>query len=206
MSEVNIITSAKSKAVIGTVSLDVSLNEEHSHKASVTKNPVESGAVVSDHVFSEPFALSMTGEISDSPVKLLSGIRELVEGRNPGGIIGEIFYGSDKTRSNAAYRALVNLKEWREPITIMTGLARYPNMIITGVKVNRSAQIGKTLNVTITAEQVRIVGTLTATVPASAAKATKKADKGKQPSKPATDAQATEYRSTLHSGLGALVQ
>lgn len=53
---------------IGTIDLDCTLTETHTWRSAVTRVPVESGAVRSQHIQDQPFELAIEAVISDRPV------------------------------------------------------------------------------------------------------------------------------------------
>lgn len=46
---------------IGTLTLDITINEEHESNLRITDNPIESGAVISDHAVLEPKQITIEG-------------------------------------------------------------------------------------------------------------------------------------------------
>ena len=130
------------KAQIASIKLDASLSEEHSSNAQVTQYPVETGAFIGDHVIYEPVKLSITGVISNTPIQWFS----IDAGR----------------RSEKAWDTLLQIQFEGEPITIITTLKTYYNMIITSLSCPRDAERGHVIEFTMTAEEVTTVETETA--------------------------------------------
>lgn len=165
MALVNLLFAPTSLAYIGNINLDVSEEEEYGHKCTITKNPLESGGQSTTGIYLEPTTISIVGEITDTPVRLLSGVRGIIEGKNSGGLaggrpngfIGEYLYPDGDTRSINAYNAFLRLRESRTAITVLTGLGRFPNMLIEDFKVKRSATIGRSLRVTLSLQTAKFV-------------------------------------------------
>ncbi|MDX1811580.1 MAG: hypothetical protein R3240_06505, partial [Gammaproteobacteria bacterium] len=88
-----------SKAKIGTLALDASLQENHKLSSKVTSFPIENGSIVSDHILNNPITVSIEGFVTDSPVRYLSGVRELLTGISGSG-----------SPSKTAFEKLVELR------------------------------------------------------------------------------------------------
>ena len=104
---------------IGGIVLDAVISETTTSNVRVTRNPVELGADINDHAIIEPKEYSLEAVVSDSPLFGV-GSGDLVTTSG--------FFGSSsddsRTRSQAAFDALIALQESREPISIQTGLDR----------------------------------------------------------------------------------
>ena len=193
------------KAQIGFLKLDVSLKENHTRAAQVTDNEIEDGAVVSDHIRLSPKALSITGQVSDAPVSIL-GL-----GVSSDDILGAAkdFAGGDKDsfeglvknsrRSPAeAWQYLNQLMEKRTPFSIVTGLQRYENMVLTSLSAPRNSKDGKSLIFNGELRQVVIVESSTVKIAAFKVKgdaknsASSKSKLGKQSGKNASGKQADD--------------
>jgi len=191
------------KAQVGFLKLDASLGETHTRTAQVTDNEVEDGVVVSDHVKLNPKALNITGQISDAPVSIL-GL-----GVSSDDILGAAndFLDGDKSSFEGlaknerrtpieAWTYLNQLMEKRTPFSVVTGLQRYENMLLTSLSAPRTAKDGKSLIFTGELRQIVIVESSTIKIPAFKMKgdtgnsASSKGKLGKQSTKGATDAQA----------------
>jgi len=105
---------------LGPVPIDVMLQERHLSRLSITRNPIEFGADVTDHAYVEPKELALWGVIGPA------------SGR--AGIVN----GLPATRVSSGYQAIVALQESREPFDIVTGLDVYEDMLIETVDVTRT--------------------------------------------------------------------
>lgn len=189
------------KAQIGFLKLDASLSENHSRKATVTDNEVEDGVVVSDHIKLSPKSLSITGQISDAPVSILGlgvssddilGAADDFADGDKGAFEGLV--KNSRRTPTEAWKYLEQLWENRTPFSIVTGLQRYENMVITSLSAPRSSKDGNSLMFTGELRQIVIVESATVKIPAfklddDAKGASSKGKLGKQASKNATDAQ-----------------
>lgn len=140
--------------------LDASLSEDHSFTSRVSQFPIESGATISDHIFNEPAQVTLTGIVSNSP------------------ILGE---GSviEPNRAESAFATLMNIRLRRQPVTIVTGLNVYFNMVMTSLQVPRTAY--DALEFTASFTQITLVSTTRVevqNVASSASNTTSKVKKG----------------------------
>ena len=104
---------------LGPIPVDVVLQEEHHARLTITRNPVEFGADVTDHAYVEPKELRLWGIIGPT-----SGRAGIVNGQ-------------PATRVSSGYQEIVALQESREPFDIVTGLDLYEDMLIEAVDVTR---------------------------------------------------------------------
>lgn len=135
--------------------VDALVSEEPSFSAEVTKNPIEGGAKISDHVQLKPVELTMEGVISDAPLgyAVIGNIQNLVRQ------VSNVFLGS--SRSLDAFNELLALRNNRMPFTVITSLKRYQNMIMTELSVPRTAQTGNAIHFRCKMEEVVIVSSQT---------------------------------------------
>lgn len=119
----------RTKRDIEGIQLDAVLREDHSNDVSLTTNPVESGVRITDHAVLEPRTLTIVAEVTDTPLGT-AAVGQLVNSAS------NLFGTSTEdniTRSVAAYRALIDLQEKLEPISVQTKLRLYEDMMITGI-------------------------------------------------------------------------
>lgn len=130
---IGLLTGKKySRASVGAVFLDVTINEEHSYTSKATQFPIENGEFISDHVIKDPITLSLSGIVSDSPLSILA-----------------LF-----NRSQDAFTRLVRIYDLKEKITVVTGLKIYENMIMTALKIPRNLETGESLNFNMEFQQI----------------------------------------------------
>lgn len=130
---------------LGGIQLDAVLSESHSTPMRLTTNPIELGADITDHVIIEPIELVLVVEVSDTPlgVAAFGAIVDLITG-----LFGTSTT-SNLTRSNAAYNALVQLKNAREPIQVQTRLRLYKDMLITNIPITQDKNSSRIASMTI---------------------------------------------------------
>lgn len=142
----------RTKKSIGGIELDAVLNETHNNQVRLTKNPVELGADITDHAVIEPKRINIVAEVSDTPLgtAAFGQIVDLITG----------LFGTSTTqnitRSNAAYNAMVQLMEQREPIEVQTKLRLYQNMVITDLSTTQDKDSSRIVLMTLNLEEVLI--------------------------------------------------
>lgn len=167
---------------------DVVVSEGHESKIQITENPIEGGSPVHDHAVILPKQVEIEGRVSDTPM--------------PSG--GSTVFGSiGGRRSVTAFEMMIGLQESREVFTVLTGLRRYPNMMLENLRTRQDAGTAEVLDFTATLREVKIVNTRIVDVPPrrpgkTARQAPKKTDGGE---KKATEMTAQQRQSLLSKGL-----
>jgi len=140
------------KKSIGGIRLDAIITETHTNAVRKTTNPVELGADITDHAIIEPKRLNILAEVSDTPlgVAAFGQIVDLITGLFGTATTDNI------TRSNAAYNAMVQLQESREPIEVQTRLKLYQDMLITGITTTQDKDSSRVATMNISLEEVLI--------------------------------------------------
>lgn len=117
---------------VGLVVFDALLTENHEYNSRVTNYPVENGRIISDHIIKEPEIVNINGIVSDTPLNIFSAFN----------------------RSVNAFERLVEVYNRREPVTVITGIKIYTNMVMTNLSVPRNIQSGQSLNFSITLQKI----------------------------------------------------
>lgn len=157
----------QTRAEIGGIAIDASVNEDHTSELDITENAVEVGAKITDHAQIKPKVLTMQGVISDSPLFGVPFIANILA------LVNDISAFSGVSRSIDMYNQLVNLQENRSPFTVITGLKQYTNMLLQNLVVNRTASTGKAIHFTATLKQIRIAQSIVVNLPPTKAAASK---------------------------------
>lgn len=124
--------------------LDLVETEAHELVAEVTDHPVEDGSDVSDNVRLKPRELTFTnGIVSDTPIGAIA------TDTTRGDISG--------TYSQDAYNRLENIWLARQPVTVVTRLKKYENMILDRLSINDDSKTSHALVFTAHFKQVTIV-------------------------------------------------
>lgn len=142
----------RTKKEIQGIKLDAVLYELHNTSVRITRNPIENGVEITDHAVIEPKIVQIVAEISDTPLGT-AAFGQIID--NITGLFGSST-SENLTRSQAAYRALVQLQEQREPITIQTKLQNYQNMMITRLSTPQDKDSSRAATITIICEEVII--------------------------------------------------
>lgn len=138
---------------IGGIQLDGVILESHDSSFTLTRNPIELGADVTDHTIIEPKRISILAEVSDSPIGF-AAVTQIVD------TVTGLFGSSNEaniTRSYAAFNALNELADTREPIEVQTKLKLYENMIITSIRARQDRETSRIARMEISLEEIRIV-------------------------------------------------
>ncbi|MFX0205157.1 MAG: phage baseplate protein [Candidatus Hodarchaeota archaeon] len=144
MASARLFFSKRKSKLIGFVVVDAFVEEIHKKSSTVTKYPVENGADKSDHIRIEPLSLQITGVIGKAS------------------FLGSI---GNKNEGLDAYNDLVYLQNLREPMTVITGLKVYENMVIENFTVPRTVKDGGSLVFNMNFTELQIVSSQTTTIP-----------------------------------------
>jgi len=157
------------------------IEEVHSDEMEITDEPVEQGAVISDHAFKRPAELIVTAGWSDSPnnsgllnqaigaaanaSSILQDAIGAAEAIN--GAIGMFTGNGSGTPSQAAYQMLLGMQANRTLFTIYTAKRVYQNMLIKSLSATTDAKTENSLIIRIGCRQILMALTQTVTVPPS---------------------------------------
>lgn len=160
---------------IDTLLVDASIKEDHDAEVEVTDHAVEQGAAITDHARPKPVELTIEGLVSNTPISISQqsqsassvgsssapssyGIYTMMPAGTTSGTAGARGF------AEAAYTMLRDLRDNPRLITIVTGLRKYTNMLLTSLKVPREAKTGEALNFTAKFKEVRLATTTTTVV------------------------------------------
>lgn len=138
MSIINIFT-RKAPTIAG-YSFDAVLEDTFEATVTITSIPIESGVRISDHRILNPFKWTMTGAISNNPVKVqltdflggaLSNLTSNPIVSTVAGLSAGWLAGSDETRSSSTLDFLIVLMQYADPFDIDAGDILLRNMAIT---------------------------------------------------------------------------
>jgi len=140
----NILFGRRAQGKIGSLKLDATVSENHIYNSEVTSFPVEDGSTITDHVRKQPISLSMTGFITNSPIKFLAGVID-ARARQSG----------RESYIELARDYLIDLHNKSMLIDIETGLMLYLDMIMKTLTIPRGQPSQDVLR--FTAEFVEIL-------------------------------------------------
>lgn len=151
------VVSLPTTTFIGDLRVDTTIEEAYEDTLEVTQHPVEEGAAITDHSFKRPMQLVLRCGWSDSnSLAAINAFNSL--------FTGGTLTGGDYV--SGVYSKLLALQESRTPFEVSTGLRLYDDMVITSLFVRRDQRTRFALRVEATLQQVIIVSTQTATIPA----------------------------------------
>jgi hypothetical protein len=135
--------------------VDLHPTEAHDQGVDKTDNPVETGASLTDNAVIRPNRLTLSGVVSDLRLYDVSE------------------YATDLPAPELAKDAwgrLKHLKDACEPVTVITSLQVYENMLVTGLSAPVNEKTGHALEFTVTLEEVEFAYTQRVSLPATKVK------------------------------------
>lgn len=127
------------KTNIGGYFFDGFISVEHNRSLTITENPVETGAAVTDHAYVQPMTLTMNIMMSDVHQSIIPG------------------QFSDRTfRHTSAWHVLRQIQENRIPVDVFTKLGYYKNMLIQTISAKDTFETFRGLNATVTLKEIPI--------------------------------------------------
>lgn len=129
-------------ATYGQFVFDAVFSTDHTTSLTLTQHPVQSGAAISDHAYIEPDEVSLEIGMSDT-VADAAGVGE---------------------HSVNAYARLREIMQAREPLTLITRLRTYPNMVITSISAPDDYKTMHALRANVYLQQVNVVAVSTMSI------------------------------------------
>lgn len=167
---------------------DATMSESHTYSANVTSHPVENGTDITDHVQILPFELTLSGIVTNTPIQ------------------PQEFDFDQANRVQNLYDELTLLFEERSFLTVVTGLQRYENMILTSIDVPRQGPGRQSIIPSLSFIQINTVDTAfvsTASIPRRAKPKTKLDKQAKADTTPAEELQCTLAKEDILDQTGA---
>ena len=113
---------------------DAVLDLEHEQRLTKTQHPIETGADVSTHAFLQPARLVMYIGMSDAMAAYTTPSGITTSNLNGNGQAkASPFSGTSKSKSVNAYQTMLSIQASRLPLTIVTRLRTYTNMLVSGI-------------------------------------------------------------------------
>lgn len=149
--------------------IEATFNITHQMRSTPTKNPIDQGSDITDHVINDNRVVSLEGIISDTPLIALAPIAGSAVAGVPSdpvaAAIQQFFIGStigallgvSNNRVQDHFKMLEELHNNRLPFRLVTGLKVYDNMIITDINIPRNAVNANSLRFSATLEQLQVV-------------------------------------------------
>lgn len=127
------------KRQIGLITVDAIIGEDTNDTLTITKQPVQIGASITDHAYLEPTILNMT---------ILQQIK------NPITQLTSTFQGAANSGLSQLYQQFLDLQASRTPFNILTPKRIYKNMLMSIVRLNTSKTTENILSLNLTFQQV----------------------------------------------------
>lgn len=168
------------------VQMDATLSENHVSEATVTEHATEQGGKISDHIIAKPRRLTLTGVVSNTPLK--TGYAD-----------------PSNNSAEVAYRQLLKWQQEGTLLFIRTRLDQYKNMALPSVTVTRDVGTGNVLALVITAQEVFVTSRQTAKTERKARPKQRRAeDKDTAQKSSTTQVEDSELSSNLRDGVDNL--
>ncbi len=163
------------KQTIGELVVDAVIKESHHFRAYISEHPVENGSTMADHVDNLPISLELECLVSNTPMSL----------------VGLTLYDSlQRSSSNndfaqLAFDKIAEIFTKREPLSIVTTLKTYANMVLESLSIERDGHSAESLHFNCTAKQIRVINQKLINIPTpKVTRAQPKQAKGLQETKP----------------------
>lgn len=142
---------------VGSVELDLILDEEHSKSAQVTENPLQDGRAISDGIFLELQEGSLTGLVTNHSVKIAEKRAKQLELQDSETLMAEAENYQLENRAKQAWVDLKAVMDAKQPVTIVTSLEVYDNVAITNISTERNGDSGDALEIKVSFRQILTV-------------------------------------------------
>ena len=142
---------------VGSVELDLILDEDHSKSAQVTENPLQDGRAISDGIFLELQECSLTGLVTNHSVKIAEKRAKQLELQDSETLMAEAENYQLENRAKQAWVDLKAVMDAKQPVTIVTSLEVYDNVAITNISTERNGDSGDALEIKVSFRQILTV-------------------------------------------------
>lgn len=160
-------TPAKS---IGGITVDAFMSENYNFSNEVSEIPIEEGVTVTDNVIENPDEIQIEGFFGKYEFKAENSMSD----QKLASISAKI--PNVMQRVKRYYQELLRLKKAREPLTLVTGLDTFDNMVITNLNIPRDVQTGADLHFTMSLKKLPIIHSETVQISVSNAPVTSASD------------------------------
>jgi hypothetical protein len=160
---VELLFGRRSPGKIGSITLDATLSERQVFRNEVTSFPIESGSNISDHVFRNPEEIEMTGFITNTPIKFLSGIRSSGEDLILDAYLTLLSIAGYQYPEQAYnFNILTDIvdttnKNVLQLVDILSSMRIYTNMALVNLDIPRDAKSGDSMRFNVLFRKVNIV-------------------------------------------------
>lgn len=142
---------------VGSVELDLILDEDHSKSAQVTENPLQDGRAISDGIFIELQEGSLTGLVTNHSVKIAEKRAKQLDLQDSETLMAEAENYQLENRAKQAWVDLKAVMDAKQPVTIVTSLEVYDNVAIKNISTERNGDSGDALEIKVSFRQILTV-------------------------------------------------
>ena len=142
---------------VGSVELDLILDEDHSKSAQVTENPLQDGRAISDGIFLELQEGSLTGLVTNHSVKIAEERAKQLDLQTSEALLEEAENYQLENRAKQAWVDLKAVVDAKQTVTIVTSLEVYDNVAITNISTGRNGDSGDALEIKVSFRQILTV-------------------------------------------------
>lgn len=123
---------------------DAIFSTQHDTSLNITEHPIQTGADITDHAYEESARLTFDIGMSDVMQSFISGQ-----------------FADNNSRSVSAYKKLRELQKQRLPITVVTRLGTYNNMMVETISTTDDNKTTYGLRATVTLKEIFVVNVTT---------------------------------------------
>lgn len=137
MSLINLLV--KRGPQLGSLQFDAVLSDDLDASVDIVQYPIETGTPIADHIIYQPIRYTMTGAVSNNPLKVsitdFTGVLTNLVDDNPfiatgAGLFAGWLSGSNETRSSTTLNTLLDFMYSGQVFTVDTGEITLNNMVI----------------------------------------------------------------------------
>lgn len=137
MSLINLLV--KRGPQLGSLQFDAVLSDDLDASVDIVRYPIETGTPIADHIIYQPIRYTMTGAVSNNPLKVsitdFTGVLTNLVDDNPfiaagAGLFAGWLSGSNETRSSTTLNTLLDFMYSGQVFTVDTGEITLNNMVI----------------------------------------------------------------------------
>lgn len=150
----------KNPTQVGLLKVDIVKSFEYTYDQDVTEHPVETGFEIADHIVNKPLKLTMTVGIASSPVTWF----------------WKNGYGAKKFANGL--QLLEEIRDKKEPVTIVRPEKKYDNMVMTSCRVSKQDSTKSIIYADLAFIQIVKVTTQTTAIPENVVTASQEENAG----------------------------
>ena len=150
----------KNPTQVGSLKVDIVKSFEYTYDQDVTEHPVETGFEIADHIVNKPLKLTMTVGIASSPVTWF----------------WKNGYGAKKFANGL--QLLEEIRDKKEPVTIVRPEKKYDNMVMTSCRVSKQDSTKSIIYADLSFIQIVKVTTQTTAIPENVVTASQEENAG----------------------------